>query len=103
MKKGRGEEATKAIAFISHLTAFRTPVGPDIINRLEEAPMQIMINGEWRENQVATVTALLETLRLDARRVAIELNRQLLPRAKFSQTSLADKDVLEIVTLVGGG
>lgn len=65
--------------------------------------MQIMINGEWRENDTATVAALLEMLRLDARRVAIELNRQLLPRARFSQTNLVDKDVLEIVTLVGGG
>ncbi len=65
--------------------------------------MQIMINGEWQENSGTTVAALLESLRLDSRRVAIELNRQLLPRAKFSQTILADKDTLEIVTLVGGG
>jgi thiamine biosynthesis protein ThiS len=35
--------------------------------------------------------------------VAVELNRQLVPRAQFAQRMLAEGDELEVVTLVGGG
>ena len=66
--------------------------------------MRISINSQWQEQpQELTVSQLLEGLGMEPRRVAIELNRQLLPRAKYGLTRLADNDSLEIVTLVGGG
>ena len=66
--------------------------------------MQIRVNGQWRHWDAApSVSAMLESLALDPRRVAVELNRQILPRARYGQTTLADRDELEIVTLVGGG
>ncbi len=66
--------------------------------------MRIMVNGRWRdESGELTVARLLETLSLEPRRVAVELNRRLVRRAEFGLTSLADNDQLEIVTLVGGG
>ena len=66
--------------------------------------MRIMINGQWQEHpDTLGVSKLLEQLSMDPRRVAIELNRQILPRARYGQTALKDADQLEIVTLVGGG
>jgi len=49
------------------------------------------------------VAELLEARNLPAKRVAVELNRRILPRALHAQTLLSDNDVIEIVALVGGG
>lgn len=51
----------------------------------------------------ATVAALLERLALPGTRVAIEVNRRLVRRADHAATALRDGDVVEVVTLVGGG
>ena len=62
------------------------------------------INGE--EQHVAdglTVTALLQQLALPADRIAIERNRDILPRAEWPATAVQPGDSFEIVTLVGGG
>lgn len=66
--------------------------------------MRVTINGE--EKQIAdglTVAALLEQLALPAGRVAIERNRDILPRAQWAATTVQPGDTFEIVTLVGGG
>ena len=66
--------------------------------------MQLLVNGNWKElPPPLTLAGLLEHLAMEPRRVAVELNRQLVPRARFPQTALKDQDHLEIVTLVGGG
>jgi thiamine biosynthesis protein ThiS len=64
----------------------------------------IELNGERRSIQSgATVRELLEVeLRIAGERVAVELNRALLPRAQWDRV-LAGGDRLEIVTFVGGG
>jgi sulfur carrier protein len=49
------------------------------------------------------VTQLVAILRLTGKRLAIELNGEIVPRSQFSATLLADGDVLEIVGAVGGG
>jgi thiazole synthase len=53
--------------------------------------------------QVTTVSELLVHLKLDPQRVAVEINRNIVPRAAHGSTRLADNDAVEIVTLVGGG
>jgi len=66
--------------------------------------MQITLNGEPHE--VAgelTVTALLEQLKVDPRRVAVELNLTVLKRATFGETMVRAGDQVEIVNFVGGG
>ncbi len=64
----------------------------------------ILCNGQPRPLQPGTTVArLLEQLRLDPRRVAVEVNRELVPRARHAQHTLCSGDVVEIVTLVGGG
>jgi thiamine biosynthesis protein ThiS len=66
--------------------------------------MTLTINGESREYMSAsTLTALVEQLGMKSDRLAIELNRQIVPRNQWEQTALKDGDKLEIVHFVGGG
>jgi sulfur carrier protein len=66
--------------------------------------MEIFVNGAARELEPgATVAALLETLGLDPRQLAVERNLELVPRAEHARTVLAPGDRIEVVTLVGGG
>ncbi len=66
--------------------------------------MRIKINGEDRELPAEfTLAALLEILQMDPRYLAVERNRQLVPRTQHAQCRLEEGDELEIVTLVGGG
>ena len=66
--------------------------------------MHIFVNGTPREIADGhTVAALLQQLALEARNVAVELNRDVVPRARHADVVLQDGDRLEIVTLVGGG
>lgn len=68
--------------------------------------MKVIINGEERDfGQPAptTLAALVEVLGMKADRVAVELNREIAPRATWTQTKLNDGDRLEIVHFVGGG
>ncbi|PRQ09931.1 sulfur carrier protein ThiS [Enhygromyxa salina] len=64
----------------------------------------IVLNGEPRPtSEGQSVADLLRELGLDARQVAVERNRDVVPRAEHGQTVLADGDQLEVVTFVGGG
>ena len=66
--------------------------------------MKLTVNGEQAEHADGlTVSALLAELKLDPRRVAVERNKDIVRRAHFDKTDLAEGDVVEIVTLVGGG
>ncbi|NOT61371.1 MAG: sulfur carrier protein ThiS [Acidobacteria bacterium] len=66
--------------------------------------MQIIINGEPQHVAATTsVTALVAQLELTAQRLAIELNRDILPRGQWPETTLCEGDQLEIVHFVGGG
>ena len=66
--------------------------------------MRIVVNGEPRQvTDATTVADLLAELGLNVRRVAVEVSRELVPRARHSEHVLREGDELEIVTLVGGG
>jgi thiamine biosynthesis protein ThiS len=66
--------------------------------------MRIQINGEPRDfDALLSLTALLEQLGMKADRVAVELNRSIVPREQWAETSLGEGDRLEIVQFVGGG
>ena len=66
--------------------------------------MNLIINGEDRQfDSALTITALLERLGMKPDRVAVELNRELVPRERWGTTQLSDNDKLEIVHFVGGG
>ena len=66
--------------------------------------MKLTINGEDREfSSTLTVASLIAQLDMKPDRVAVELNRDLVPRERWDQTQLSDGDKLEIVHFVGGG
>ena len=66
--------------------------------------MRLVINGEEKDiPELATVAALIEHLGLKSDRLAVELNRDIVPRANWAATSLKSGDRLEIVHFVGGG
>lgn len=65
--------------------------------------MRIQINGEPREIEAATIQALVETLGLDPRKVAVERNMEIVPRSLHAATALSDGDRIELVQFVGGG
>jgi thiamine biosynthesis protein ThiS len=68
--------------------------------------MTLHINGEARtfaDPVPATLSALIESLGMKSDRVAVELNRDIVPRDRWAVTELHDGDRLEIVHFVGGG
>jgi thiamine biosynthesis protein ThiS len=66
--------------------------------------MRINVNGQpQNQREGISVAELLAALSLEPRRVAVERNKLIVPRAQYAQTMLTEGDTLEIVTLVGGG
>lgn len=66
--------------------------------------ISIVVNGSPRDvGDGTTVAALIAELGLGDRRVAVERNREVVPRAQHGETVLATGDRLEVVTFVGGG
>ena len=65
--------------------------------------MRLLINGEEREFAASNLEALIEELGMKTDRVAVELNRDIVPRSNWLATALKDGDRLEIVHFVGGG
>lgn len=66
--------------------------------------MKLTVNGEKRElADDHTVRDLVVVLGLGKAAVAIELNKQIVPRKRHESTALREGDAVEVVTLVGGG
>lgn len=75
-----------------------------MIEAMPEATIDIVVNGDPRRVAAGTtVVALLTELGLADRRVAVERNREVVPRADHARTALAAGDQIELVTFVGGG
>ena len=66
--------------------------------------MQIELNGQRRDlPEGTTILGLLQELEVTQPHVAVEVNLEIVPRARHAETTLCDGDRLEVVTLVGGG
>jgi len=66
--------------------------------------MTIKLNGDPHELQgPLSVSALLEHLDVDSRRVAVELNLNVVKKAAYDSSLINDGDEVEIVNFVGGG
>lgn len=66
--------------------------------------MQVQINGEVRDvREGQTLSELIAELALTPERLAIELNRQVVRRAQWTEIVLNEGDHIEIVHFVGGG
>jgi sulfur carrier protein len=66
--------------------------------------MRIILNGAVTEvADHLTMAELLAQLRLADRRLAVEVNAELVPRSRFEEHRLAPQDRVEIIHAVGGG
>lgn len=67
--------------------------------------MKLHINGEAHTlaDHAPTLAALIESLNMKPDRVAVELNREIVPRDRWPETQLKEGDRLEVVHFVGGG
>ena len=67
--------------------------------------MRIQINGEPREFPQSSLSLkeLLDTLSLPPQRIAVELNKTIVPRSHWEKTIVGEGDQIEIVHFVGGG
>ncbi|PKH19724.1 sulfur carrier protein ThiS [Pseudomonas sp. CFBP13528] len=66
--------------------------------------MRIQLNGEPLDlPDGETVAALLARLDLTGRRVAVELNLDIVPRSQHEGTALSEGDQVEVVHAIGGG
>lgn len=65
--------------------------------------MKLTINGQEQEVAADRVDTLLAALGFADQAVAVELNKDVVPKRNHATTALKDGDVLELVTLVGGG
>lgn len=66
--------------------------------------MQVQVNGEVQTiHDGATLGELLEQLSLTGGRIAVEINRDIIPRSEHGQHRLNDGDRIEVVQAIGGG
>lgn len=66
--------------------------------------MNIIVNGESQSLEAnANLEQLLEMLGLSGKRVAVEVNRDIVPRSDYNSFKLSDNDTIEIVNAIGGG
>jgi sulfur carrier protein len=66
--------------------------------------MQIVINGQSRElPNGATAADVIELLGLHGKRLAMEINEEILPRSRYPDHTLREGDNVEIVHAIGGG
>jgi thiazole synthase len=65
--------------------------------------ISITLNGEPRQTLATTIAAFVRELDLAPEKVAVERNREIVPRSTLEEAPLAEGDTLEIVHFVGGG
>ena len=66
--------------------------------------MKITLNGQERQLAApVTVAALLATLGMAYKRVAVEVNQEIVPRSRHGEYKVKDKDRVEVVVAIGGG
>lgn len=66
--------------------------------------MNLLLNGEAASApESLSVAQFLDRLGLPRKGIAVELNRQIVPKSAYESTRLTDGDRIEIVQFVGGG
>ena len=66
--------------------------------------LSVRVNGEdLRLPRGASVSLLLDRLKVSTPRVAVERNREIVPKAAYPSTLVEEGDVFEVVEFVGGG
>ncbi len=63
----------------------------------------VVINGEAKEVASESLSDLIVELGLSNKKLAVELNKKIVPRDSYLATAIASGDSLEIVHFIGGG
>lgn len=63
----------------------------------------VKVNGQDIEAEEKTIAEYLKTANYDQKRIAVELNGEIVPKAQYTNTLLKNGDCLEVVSFVGGG
>ena len=63
----------------------------------------VKINGEELKVAGKSISEYLATTNYDPKRIAVERNGDIVPKAQYDKTMLCDGDVVEVVSFVGGG
>ncbi|MGN1126049.1 MAG: sulfur carrier protein ThiS [Ruminococcus sp.] len=63
----------------------------------------VKINGESFDIAGKTIGEYLDTTNYDKRRIAVEKNGDIVPKAMYDETLIKDGDTIEVVSFVGGG
>ena len=63
----------------------------------------VKINGNQENAAGKTLAEYLETTSFDTRRIAVEINGEIVPKAQYANTLINDGDIIEVVSFVGGG
>ena len=64
---------------------------------------KILLNGEDRSYDVENLIELINLLKLDPKRIAVEKNGKIVKKDEYTETKIEDNDKIEIVHFVGGG
>ena len=65
--------------------------------------MNIFLNGEAQNIEFSTLFELVQSLQLDGKRFAVEMNEQIVPKSRLVETMIQNNDKIEIIQAVGGG
>ena len=65
--------------------------------------MRLIVNGKPMETDATRVAELVKALGLTGQAVAVEVNREVVPKRRHGEAELSEGDTVELVTLVGGG
>lgn len=66
--------------------------------------MQIQVNGGMRVLPAgATIATLIEHMALAGKRLAVEINEDIVPRSQHAEFTLSEGDIVEVVHAIGGG
>lgn len=63
----------------------------------------VIVNGESLDMAGKTISEYLATTNYDPKRIAVERNGDIVPKAQYAETVLIDGDSVEVVSFVGGG
>ena len=68
-------------------------------------PVHLLINGKHHDDlpEGLTVATLITHLELPERKIAVERNREVVPKSAYAETLLENHDELEIIHFIGGG
>ncbi len=79
------------------------PDKPDFFLIMSTQTLQVTLNGEPTSIQSRTIAELLEEYALQVPRVAVVRNGDVVPRGEFADCAIAQEDVIDIITIIGGG